>query len=148
MQEEEWQRRKSETPAELNEDELAWAKIAETSGSSGSSPGPPAKATLATTLADRVAATTDPAAVPRDLGSGGSVTAQPDPPQPPAPSLDAEAKLRLAARSKEHRRSHFPKNWFCRVCDICKNTAAPVTHKPGEKKERWTTRALQAAQIP
>ena len=41
-----------------------------------------------------------------------------------------ERVLRAAANSPEHLRSHFPKNPFCRICAIAKNTAARVARKP------------------
>ena len=41
-----------------------------------------------------------------------------------------ERVLRAAANSPEHLRSHFPKNPFCRICAIAKNTAVRVARKP------------------
>ena len=45
--------------------------------------------------------------------------------------LRDEPRLRAEASSPEHKRAHFPKNPFCKICNIAKNTSTRVARKPG-----------------
>ena len=46
-----------------------------------------------------------------------------------------EDVLRREAESTEHMLTHFPKNPFCRICNIAKNTSRKVAHKPDSKDD-------------
>ena len=80
----------------------------------------------------------------------------PDPRAPPAPApavpehpdderrlvdfaeggeLRDEPRLRAEASSPEHQRTHFPKNPFCKICNIAKNTSMRVARKPGGRSD-------------
>ena len=41
------------------------------------------------------------------------------------------------AESPEHMLTHFPKNPFCRICNIAKNTSKKVAHKPDSKDDDY-----------
>ena len=45
--------------------------------------------------------------------------------------LRDEPRLRAETSSPEHQRTHFPKNPFCKICNIAKNTSMRVARKPG-----------------
>eukprot|EP00435_Cladocopium_sp_Y103_P064106 s119_g25.t1 len=74
--------------------------------------------------------------------------AEADVPAPPAPAEGAspsapgkspdEAKgklLREEALSEEHMRTHFPKNPYCRICNIAKNTSMRVARRKDGKAD-------------
>ena len=46
-----------------------------------------------------------------------------------------EDVLRKEADSDEHKRTHFPKNPFCKLCNIAKNTSMRVARKPDGKAD-------------
>ena len=46
-----------------------------------------------------------------------------------------ERELRRAAEAPEHLRSHFPKNPFCKICRIAKDTSMRVSRKPDGKSD-------------
>ena len=46
-----------------------------------------------------------------------------------------EPRLRAEASSPEHQRTHFPKNPFCKICNIAKNTSMRVARKPGGRSD-------------
>ena len=46
-----------------------------------------------------------------------------------------ERELRRAAVAPEHLRSHFPKNPFCKICRIAKDTSMRVSRKPDGKSD-------------
>ena len=46
-----------------------------------------------------------------------------------------ERELRRAATAPEHLRSHFPKNPFCKICRIAKDTSMRVSRKPDGKAD-------------
>ena len=46
-----------------------------------------------------------------------------------------ERALRRAAEAPEHLRSHFPKNPFCKICRIAKDTSMRVSRKPDGKSD-------------
>ena len=81
-------------------------------------------------------------------GSSGVKAAEAPPPikppvpPPPAPHPQApireteEQRLRREAVSVEHMRSHFPKNHFCKICYITKNTSMSIARKPGNRSDR------------
>ena len=48
-----------------------------------------------------------------------------------------EDALRKEAESPEHMLTHFPKNPFCRICNIAKNTSRKVAHKPDAKDDDY-----------
>ena len=48
--------------------------------------------------------------------------------------LKADA-LKKEAETPEHMLTHFPKNPFCRICNIAKNTSRKVAHKPDSKDD-------------
>ena len=48
-----------------------------------------------------------------------------------------EDALRKEAESPEHMLTHFPKNPFCRICNIAKNTSRKVAHKPDSKDDDY-----------
>ena len=43
--------------------------------------------------------------------------------------------LRKEAESPEHMLTHFPKNPFCKICNVAKNTSRRVAHKPDSKDD-------------
>ena len=43
--------------------------------------------------------------------------------------------LKAEAITHEHLRTHFPKNPFCRICNISKNTSARVARKPDGRSD-------------
>ena len=49
--------------------------------------------------------------------------------------LRDEPRLRAEASSPEHQRTHFPKNPFCKICNIAKNTSMRVARKPGGRSD-------------
>ena len=49
--------------------------------------------------------------------------------------LRDEPRLRAEASSPEHQRTHFPKNPFCKICNIAKNTSMRVARKPGGRND-------------
>ena len=49
--------------------------------------------------------------------------------------LRDEPRLRAEASSSEHQRTHLPKNPFCKICNIAKNTAMRVARKPGGRSD-------------
>ena len=69
------------------------------------------------------------------------------PPRPPHPLDDKllvdfgeglpfrEDVLKKEAVSEEHKRTHFPKNPFCPICHIAKDTSMRVAHKPDGKSD-------------
>ena len=46
-----------------------------------------------------------------------------------------EAKLRAEANTPEHMLTHFPKNPYCKLCNIAKNTSVRVARKPDGKSQ-------------
>ena len=46
-----------------------------------------------------------------------------------------ERELKRAASAPEHLRSHFPKNPFCKICRIAKDTSIKVSRKPDGKAD-------------
>ena len=46
-----------------------------------------------------------------------------------------ERELKRAATAPEHLRSHFPKNPFCKICRIAKDTSMRVSRKPDGKAD-------------
>ena len=49
--------------------------------------------------------------------------------------LRDEPRLWAEASSPEHQRTHFPKNPFCKICNIAKNTSMRVARKPGGRSD-------------
>ena len=49
--------------------------------------------------------------------------------------LRDEPRLRAEASSPEHQRTHFPKNPFCKICNIAKNTSMRVARKSGGRSD-------------
>ena len=43
--------------------------------------------------------------------------------------------LKKEAESPEHMLTHFPKNPFCRICNLAKNTSRNVARKPDSKDD-------------
>ena len=43
--------------------------------------------------------------------------------------------LKKEAESLEHMLTHFPKNPFCRICNVAKNTSRNVARKPDSKDD-------------
>ena len=43
--------------------------------------------------------------------------------------------LKKEAESLEHMLTHFPKNPFCRICNLAKNTSRNVARKPDSKDD-------------
>ena len=66
--------------------------------------------------------------------SAPSTKQQPPLPPPSVPTSKAE-ELRAEATSERHLRTHFPKNPFCKICHIAKNTSMRVADKPDAKAD-------------
>ena len=66
--------------------------------------------------------------------SAPSTKQQPPLPPPTVPTSKAE-ELRAEATSERHLRTHFPKNPFCKICHIAKNTSMRVARKPDAKAD-------------
>ena len=56
------------------------------------------------------------------------------PPPPPVSGTKAE-EVKAEATSEKHLRTHFPKNPFCKICNIAKNTSMRVARKPDGKAD-------------